>query len=50
MQTPDGQSRRTVPYALAGAAFYFGLLGILAIPVWKICASLRIGRTVFLWS
>ena len=67
MQTLDGQSRRTVPFALliwlaatllqavvlaaqerlyfpfalAGAAFYFGLLGILAIPVWKICSSLR---------
>jgi two-component sensor histidine kinase len=70
MQPLDGQSRRTVPFALliwlaatllqavvlaaqerlyfpfalAGAASYFGLLGILAIPVWKICASLR-GRS-----
>jgi two-component system LytT family sensor kinase len=35
------QERLYIPFALAGAAIYYGLLGILAIPVWKICDSLR---------
>ena len=35
------QERLYIPYALTGAAIYYGLLGILAIPVWKMCESLR---------
>jgi two-component sensor histidine kinase len=35
------QERLYFLFALAGAASYFGLLGILAIPVWRICAALR---------
>jgi two-component system LytT family sensor kinase len=35
------QERLYLPFALAGAAIYYGLLGVLAIPVWKICESLR---------
>lgn len=29
------------PFALAGSAIYYGLLGILALPVWKVCTCLR---------
>jgi two-component system LytT family sensor kinase len=35
------QERVRIPFALAGAAFYYGLLGLLAIPVWRACNTLR---------
>jgi hypothetical protein len=35
------QEKVYIPFALAAAAIYFGLLGILAVPVWRVCSRLR---------